>query len=143
MVKFIAAFAILGAIVSVSFGVIAGNGLTHVVLVAFFCTAISAALGGGVYRVLKQRVPELFEFFEQGASSEAELDSIGESVSDGDGTMLQSEGEEALSAVGNTGSEGADKGQFFGDHILVNKVKIKNEPKLIAQAVRTMLAKDN
>ena len=44
----------------------------------------------------------------------------------------------------SSGREAEPQGetQVFGDHILVNKVKIKNEPKLIAQAIRTMLSKD-
>lgn len=31
----------------------------------------------------------------------------------------------------------------FGDHIMVENIAIKNEPKLMAEAIRTMLARDD
>lgn len=35
------------------------------------------------------------------------------------------------------------KADKFGDHIIVENIAIKNEPKLMAEAIRTMLAKDD
>ena len=37
---------------------------------------------------------------------------------------------------------GSSEAQVFGDHIIVNNVTLKNEPKIMAAAIRTMLAKD-
>ncbi len=60
-IKFIAVFALLGLAVSLTFGLMSGNSLTHVLVTALICTVLSAALGVGVYQVLKNRVPEFLD----------------------------------------------------------------------------------
>ncbi len=141
--KFIIVFAVLGLIISVSVGFAVGNRLTHVLVTALICTLLSGFLGVGVYKVLEIKIPEFFEYFGAYSSNDysAEVDtgaSFGDDVSETRENMpgaLDDEIQEPANvADGET--------QIFGDHILVNKVKIKNEPKLIADAIRTMIAKD-
>ncbi|GIX42120.1 MAG: hypothetical protein KatS3mg129_1853 [Leptospiraceae bacterium] len=55
--------------------------------------------------------------------------------------------EEEPVSINHTGMEEdttikEEKPKQFGDHILVDKIAIKNEPKLMAEAIRTMLSKD-
>ena len=141
-IKFIAVFALLGLAVSLTFGLMSGNSLTHVLVTALICTVLSAALGVGVYQVLKNRVPEFLDLLSgSGDASDLAEDELG-----GLDDSL------ALSEDDDLAGEGASEGAFaesaeperkeFGDHILVDKVKVKNNPRLMASAIRTMLSRD-
>lgn len=141
-IKFIAVFAFLGLAVSLTFGLMSGNSLTHVLITALICTVLSAALGVGVYQVLRNRVPEFLDLLSgSGESSELSEDDLGVLDEDLGGTEglanMSDSGEEAAFA------EGAEpERKEFGDHILVDKVKVKNNPRLMASAIRTMLSRD-
>lgn len=146
--KFILIFATLGLIISLSVGFAVGNRLTHVLVTGLICTLLSGALGFGVYKVLELRIPEFFDFFGARARGDqyADVDSGVPVEMPGESAAGFESGfdepittDESIRGVGE-GAEGET--QVFGDHILVNKVKIKNEPKLIAQAIQTMMAKD-
>ncbi len=144
--KFAIAFAFPGLLVSAVFALLSGNRWEHNLSVVLFCTLLSGVLGAVVYAVLKAKVPEFFEIFEGMAGfslsgsrssasdfSEDELnDYAAETDSDADRQAA-----DALAAAADGNSK------HFGDHILVDKVKIKNEPRLMAQAIRTLLAKDD
>jgi hypothetical protein len=98
-------------------------------------------VGAAVYKVLEQRVPEFLEIFQGGgyAGSGEDLE-LGD---DGDfeaGEDLE-DGYVAGDAADTVAAPGESK--QFGDHIIVDKIKIKNEPKLISEAIRTMLARDD
>ncbi len=137
-IKFIAGFAALGLLISVVAGFLGGNRWTAVLVTALICTILSAGLGAATYKVLEMRVPEFLALF-QGAGGEEEL------APDFDEDALAAEEGFAAVAADDAPAPADDAGpdtKSFGDHILVNKVKIKNEPRLMAQAIRTMLAKD-
>lgn len=152
MIRFAAAFAITGLIISLSFGFIAGNRLTHVLITAVISMLLSGALGAGVYRVLDLRVPELVTLLDDlisGAATEDEYrdDSVGAGMGEDSPAMSGGDFEDGMSGYSDAGSGYGSGGgdsdvQVYGDHIMVNKVPIKNEPKLIAQAIRTMLSRD-
>ncbi len=139
-IKFIAVFALLGLVVSLVFGLMSGNSLTHVLITALICTVLSAALGVGVYQVLKNRVPEFLDLLSgTGEASDlaedelGDLDALGAS---GDEDLPDADGESPF-------AEGTEpERKEFGDHILVDKVKVKNNPRLMASAIRTMLSRD-
>lgn len=157
LLKFAGAFAIAGLIISLAFGFIGGNRPTNIFVTALVCTLVSAAIGAGVCKFLEQRVPELLSILDtqtpmRSDVSQAYADDSVDPISLPDnevtaddtvpttvtghtttGTVATPAG--AASSGGNSGT--------FGDHIVVNKVKIKNEPKLIAAAIRTLLAKDD
>ncbi len=142
MVKFAIVFAVTGLIISVVFGLIGQNRLSNVLITAFISTVISALLGAAVYKVIEIRVPELLTLFDR-EPSEADGEGYGEGY---DPTQIYDDqggfsGDVVSDAVSSVQEE--DSSRVFGDHILVNnKIKIKNEPKLIAKAIQTMLAKD-
>lgn len=140
MIKFAGVFAVLGLIISLTFGFLAGNGWTAVLLTGFVCTALSGGLGVGVLKVLEIRVPEFLRLFEGGmVLDEENAPDLADFENEG-----QPLGEGELGGVDDEVAtpKGAESKQF-GDHILVNKVKIKNEPKLMAEAIKTMLARDD
>lgn len=136
--KFMAAFAALGLILSVSFGFVGGNRIFPLIMTAVVCTALSGGLGAGTYKVLEQRVPEFFDLFRgpQGFEEGTDIE-LGDDGEDHDDEMSADR-----SGDDDDGGVQSDAKQF-GDHIIVDKIKIKNEPKLIAEAIRTMLAKDD
>lgn len=137
--KFAVIFAVLGLLVSVAFGILGGNRFSPLVVTAIICSILAGASGVGAYKVLESRVPEVFELFAppqvaEGADDELAL-SDGEADA-GDGMLIGDDVEAPAHAVGE------DAGKRFGDHLIVDKIKIKNEPKLMAEAIKTMLAKD-
>ena len=140
-IKFIAVFALLGLAVSLVFGLMSGNSLTHVVITALICTVLSAALGVGVYQVLKNRVPEFLDLL----SGSGEASDLAEDELGGLDDALDVSGDEDLPDAGGESpfAEGTEpERKEFGDHILVDKVKVKNNPRLMASAIRTMLSRD-
>jgi hypothetical protein len=146
--KFILVFAVLGLIISLSVGFTVGNRLTHVLVTGLICTLLGGALGFGVFKVIEIRIPEFFDYF--GARAQVDqYEDVDTGISGempGESASAYESGYEEPIVTDETGrGEGEAKEgetQVFGDHILVNKVKIKNEPKLIAQAIQTMMAKD-
>ena len=134
---------------SLIFALLSGNRWSHSVFVVTICTLLSAGLGFVVFSVIKAKVPEFFEILgglaEFSTSQRAPSDFDETSFNDySDGNEeprqvpLDDESEPAMVSPVASGSS-----QHFGDHILVDKVKIKNEPKLMAEAIRTLLAKED
>ena len=137
LLKFAGIFAVLGLVISVAFGVLGGNRLGSLIVTAVVCTVLSGGLGVGTYKILEQRVPEVFDFFGGGGDEAVELD-------DDEGYEAASgeDGEEGEFA-GVAAAEAPDDSKAFGDQIIVDKIKIKNEPRLMAQAIKTLLARDS
>ncbi len=140
LIKFVAVFAVLGLVVSTLFGVLGGNRMGPLVVTMLVCTLLSAAVGGGAYKILEQRVPEFLEIFQSAGSFAGETadgSEYGESEDGDSGDLAAGEGPAAMS------SDSGGETQAFGDHLIVNKIKIKNEPKLLAEAIRTMMSRDD
>lgn len=147
---FVLAFAILGAGISGVCGFLVGNRMTYILFVSFLSTLAFSGLGFGVYATLEKKVPEFLEFLGQfslglgsGAESLDEDETLGWEPS-GEGSP--SSDDFGVGAVAQEGAEmrmAATKSGKFGDHIMVDKIAIKNEPKLMAEAIRTMMAKDD
>lgn len=155
-VKFGIVFGALGFALSFLFSVFSGNGWLHILLVIFGCTAVSALLGVVVCTVLQTRVPEFFQIFggiagptgttafeQRPAEAYTEEQPQARAASQEEEFPLEHETvAEAISSL-PSGPVQASASRHFGEHIIVDKVKIKNEPRLMAQAIRTMLAKDD
>ena len=151
--KFITGFTFAGLLTSLIAGFLFGNRLFSVLTTAFVCAIASALVGAGVYKILEMKVPEFLELFQgMGRMSRGDSDEFagydGEARSE---AGSETEEREGFADDGNSipvdtlpdHSNIPDKAQVFGDHILLNNIMIKNEPKIIASAIRTMLAKDD
>lgn len=146
------AFAIIGFIISLLSGITVGNRITHIFTVTLISTVLFGALGYGLYAFLQKQVPQFIDFlqelelnsgiydYESGSEKET-IESFSNTVSTG-----SKSGSSYSSSMG--GSDGYDtprtppKNGKFGDHIIVDNIEIKNEPKLMAEAIRTMIARD-
>ena len=124
---------------------------------------VFAALGYGIITVVKKFVPELYEVMAapgavEGAPGhgddrasmggrDAEKVSI-MSESKNEGKDDDAAGEEEFVPMKDsdlpkyTYDDSIDKGKM-GKHVVVNERKIKHEPRLMAEAIRTMIRRDN
>lgn len=162
--KFAAVFGIAGLVLSLLFSLFSGNSVFHIVLVVVVCAAVAAGLGAGVCFVLQSQVPELFETFsglggvttsrpapryepeDSGLPQPGTSAATGAAASDEEVPLEHETVAAAISSMGQAGQgpeRTAGNPKHFGDHIIVDKVKIKNEPRLMAQAIRTLLTKDD
>ncbi len=163
--------AILGItalVLSILAGVIAGIEVGVVIIRAFVALILFTGLGYGAVTVLKKLVPEIGEI--QGeeikvAESEIQLDEIdadaeadaepapepaGEQFSElntDEIPRVQPDGggiEPAPDVLGGTETGNAvnPSAGKLGKHIIANEDLFKYEPKLMAEAVRTMMSKD-
>lgn len=154
ILKFAAGFGVTALLISLAFGFLGGNHPVNAVITGVVCGLVGAGIGAGVYRFLQMRVPEILDVFQKGpetTSVPSEDYEPLEQAQDFAGAPLQDTASvddapiaglgAATAGVGPT-TAGSPAPAAYGDHILVNKVKIKNEPKLMAAAIRTLLAKD-
>ena len=149
-------------------GIIAGIPVGTVVLRAFIAMVLFTGIGYGAVTVLKKFVPEIDSLADGGEDAagmpnlgdiegqdagniEDQLDKSGEEafselntdeiprVQPGD-----NEFEETLSSEKNSGPEKrpGSSGRKLGKHIIASEDAFKYEPKLMAEAVRTMMSKD-
>ncbi len=149
-------FSIIGFLISLIFSLLSGNSWMPIVYSVFLSTLVSFILGMSVYLILKNKVPEIIEIFQQNEGGQNYNDFSEEFGEEqlGDNFIQESDRiEESPSYENNEGmpvetvvneaSPFQDKKiKNFGDHIIVDKISIKNEPKLMAEAIRTMLSKD-
>jgi len=153
-IGFVLAFAVIGALVSTLSGFLVGNRFTYILFVSGISTIAFGGLGFGIYTVLETKVPEFLEFitgFSLGGfgtrDREGDFDDTSmDSGAAGDvGMASQEEMASSLSPHEQAmeASMARARSGKFGDHIIVDKIAIKNEPKLMAEAIRTMLAKDD
>ncbi|TGK09868.1 hypothetical protein EHO60_10885 [Leptospira fletcheri] len=154
-IVFLAFFAILGLLISSVCGFLAGNYVTHVLFITLLSTIGMAGFGFGVYTILEMKVPEFLDFLRNltGSYSSSHEETGGEG---GANNLYGERLDGDMSSVNFESAGGGDEGRAaavagiprrktekFGDHIMVENIAIKNEPKLMAEAIRTMLAKDD
>ena len=147
-------FGIVGLLISLIFSIFSKNPIFAILTNILISTIVSVIIGIVVFFILKQKVPEILEVFESETGSlrsykeqeEEELEGVYDYSSD----TLETSESLNLSGSNDTTDEIApikvetsgEKTKHFGDHIVVDKITIKNEPKLMAEAIRTMLSKD-
>ncbi|XDD48987.1 hypothetical protein AB3N59_11135 [Leptospira sp. WS92.C1] len=152
-VLFIGVFAVIAMIVSPICGFLAGNQFGHIVLVSILSTIAFSVFGFGVHAVLEMKVPEFLDFL---SNLGGEFVASGSSSEDGAMAMRDYSNQGGDSDFGSTSGDSASstevfasatprrqKSGNFGDHIMVENIAIKNEPKLMAEAIRTMMARDD
>lgn len=171
--KSTALFGSTALLLSFLIGLIAGIRLNVVVLRSFLLMVVFAVIGFGICIILKKYVPEVYEIVSAlaalpgaGKEDEAAADQGTVQADTGDVEGRDSEGmgetletpsapgasdfkeleKEGLShystASGGTGSINTKTGKM-GKHILESEKLAKYEPKIMAQAVRTMMSKDS
>lgn len=151
-------FAILALIFSLFTGIISGVGIGVTLLRSLVMTAVFFVLGYAVIMVMKKYVPEVFEAIDdvQAVSVESkepsEDDMPDEAVSDDGEYEPSMDGEEGINELSsedgslNDELDSAVEGRSsLGRHTIVNEdvqEVLNYEPKVLAQAIRTMLQKD-
>lgn len=148
---FIIFFSLIGLIISLIFSFFSGNSIGNIIFNVLLSSIVGGILGLSVYVILKNKIPEFLEIFDLEYSSGRNLNSTFEASSDFGESIEENVLNEENNLEINTGEENVSvlptneekvENKNFGDHILINKISIKNEPKLMAQAIRTMLSKD-
>ncbi len=163
-------FAAVSFIVSMLVGIIAGIDMAVVFIRVLVIVPVFAMLGYGLILVIKRYVPEFYEFLtgrapdieagESAAGSEEVEPEIPEPAAEepaGDSPAYEEKGDEPftelsagdfpkMSSTGEGGSDldsnlNLDSGRL-GKHIISNEKVVKYEPKIMAQAIRTMISRD-
>ncbi|TGL76132.1 hypothetical protein [Leptospira yasudae] len=150
-IVFIGVFALIAMIVSPVCGFLTGNSFGHVILVSVLSVVAFAVLGFGVHAFLEMKVPEFLDFLSNigGEFVPASSDADGAGGGGHDYTSHASDSDfssgdsAANTEVFASATPKRQKSGNFGDHIMVENIAIKNEPKLMAEAIRTMLARDD
>lgn len=149
-----AVFFTLGLLISLTAGFMVGNRITYIVFVSLLSSVAFAMLGFGIHKVLEMKVPEFLNYLAELAGivqeSRGSHDDMGEGIASGtygDGQNLDGEMSDNVDGMNEAnqsfaGAEAKKSGKF-GDHIVVDNIPIKNEPKLMAEAIRTMMSKDD
>ncbi len=165
--RFSAVFAALSFVFSLAIGLIAGIDVSVVVVRTIFSVVIFGLLGYAAAFVLSKYVPEVLSLIRSSDSEEIDilpesgLGGAADSETADESTGAFSEMDESslprVERSTNQGFEDSlndDLGSFssrsgvdpaggkLGKHIISEDKKFKYEPKLMAQAVRTMMRKD-
>ena len=168
--KIATGFGAAALVVSLVVGMVSGVGAGTVLFRSLFFMIVFGGLGYGVIFTLKRYVPELFEVIssvsgdseyayadpddnvnldEENSSpefSQGAEDVAGEEVETGEG--FQEYQKDDFTNYSTNGTETLDPGssesesKSMGRHIVVDEKTANFEPKIMAQAIRTMLNKD-
>ncbi len=132
-------------------GFLVGNAFSYILFVSFISTLVFAGFGFGIYTLLDKKVPEFLAFL--GGISISTEGSHEDSFSEGRSVNPNEfsdgvDGDFGLESNQNDSTERerilqSAKSGKFGDHVIIDKIPIKNEPKLMAEAIRTMMARDD
>lgn len=149
-------FGLCSLIISIVLGLISGNAVATILFRSVILTIVFIFLGYALILVLEKFVPEFNTVLNREAG-EPGVDPGSDDVEEYD----SAETGEAESGISDTAAgeaenyesmEGADSPGFgssgaaateIGKHFIVGENKIKYEPKIMADAVRTMLKKDD
>ncbi len=154
-VKSAAAFGIIALTLSFILGLLAGNGFGFVLLRSLILCLVFAGIGFGAIVVLRRFVPEFIEVIEGSIVSNPESEDVdvGETAPPSSESELPAEegeepsGEKQFQPLGKDDfmrvSVGPSVGEGkLGKHFVDEKKTVKYEPKIIADAIRTMIRRD-
>jgi hypothetical protein len=157
-IKFFVFFAILGFLISFLCGVSVGNKFFYVLMLSAISAICLGGLGFIVYLFLEKNIPEFLEVvgesnlsgssFQDDSDNEPENNRRGSTfnttVSDsGTGSRGASYSDEIPKVDTYSKPAGKKSNGNFGDHLVVDNIPLKNEPKLMADAIRTIMAQDD
>ncbi len=163
-------FGVTSLILSLLVGLLAGNGIGNALVTSLTMMLVFSVLGYAIVFVLKRFVPEVFETLQSSQPAE-EMPAAGgrfeRNIGDGGEEVREMQSETVSEEQDLAGLEGPkrstgidfepmDKAELkrfnsradvsegkMGKHIVVNEKKIKYEPKIVAEAIRTMMKRDN
>jgi len=163
-------FGVTSLILSLLGGLLAGNGFGNALVTSLTMMLVFSALGYAIVFVLKRFVPEVFETL-QSAQTVEEIPAAGgrfeRNIGDAGEDMREMQPEAASEETefagmdvpkrsGGIDFEPMDRAELkqfnsrayvgegrMGKHIVVDEKKIKYEPKVVAEAIRTMMKRDN
>jgi hypothetical protein len=158
-------FGTLSLILSLVIGIASGNNVGNALVTSLILMLVFSGLGYGIIMVVRNFVPELLVVF----NARHDVDHTGDAINlnpdqsqeaigqDSYGEGLEGEdsgvpgdraGDKDFEPLDSnemkqyrTGSEASDA--KIGKHIVVDQKKIKYEPKIVAEAIRTMMRRDN
>lgn len=138
----------MAVIITITCGFITGNRMNHIFLVSIIGSLTFGGFGLIIYMILEKKVPEFLEYL----SGISMAGGFGMDSGDFSESGSSNSGDIKLQATSNLSSDmgGSGTGNYkeqvkdgkYGDTIYVNNIAFKNEPKLMAEAVRTILAQD-
>lgn len=162
-------FGILAFVVTLLFGSMVGNKIGILIGRVLFFTVVYAAIGYGSLVIIKRRVPEVYEILNQSFGFPKSNVSQDEyvTVKPDESNVVQEEGpngneenipDTSISKKADTSytevftpleskdytnlSTKDSKPKKMGKHIVLDDKKIQYEPKVMAEAIRTMLKRD-
>ena len=160
--KILIAFFVIGIGITLPGGILSGNPIISVLTYSLISSLILVGLVFGLLTFLESKVPEFIELlnspgFESSGEDSQTRESSDSSTSEESSFEAADSGlapgssdiKSTLSSTSNpAGSEKEVKNEKprngkFGDHIMVDNIPIKNEPKLMAEAIRTIMAQDD
>lgn len=163
-IKFIIFFTIIGFLISLIGGISTGNKWLYITTTTLLSSLGFGLFGLLIYFILEKKVPEILEVF-GGVSifskNEMRMDDNFNNSKDFDsdlGSSMKGNKDKDLGSIPvaqiytgggqSTGSIGdkiakKKKNSIDDEYITVDNVSIKNEPKIMAEAVRTIMSMDN
>lgn len=148
-VKVSIGFAIAAFIMSALIGIIIDNTVINLLIKSVSFAVLFFFLSFGSWTFLEKRVPEIFELqlngLEEGRTDLDDGESPGASFEESEegGTSyepVEGEASPAETAAVGGNNQGPQSGMDdLGDHIIIRDKKFKNEPKLIADAIKQMM----
>jgi hypothetical protein len=153
--RFSVVFAVIALILSGIIGLFAGNNIGLVVIRSMIMTIVFMILGYGVIFIIQKFVPEILGIVgsdEPLPSDEVQIDSEAVASEINGDEIVQEDApdfgeDDSVPLVDSTLKKdyfniGKEEEGKLGKHIIVDESKIKYEPKIMADAIRTMLKRD-
>lgn len=141
-------FSVIALLISAICGIAVNNRYGYIAGVSLFSVLLFAILGFAAYTILEKKVPEFLAFLRESFSGSSEgygeegAYSSSEGMGDAGASSSEGDGEYASATFAGKTAEPKKSGKF-GDHIIIDNITIKNEPKIMAQAIRTIMAQDD
>jgi len=158
-IKIVIAFFVIGIGLSFPGGIIAGNSIYNVITYSIISSTVLAGLVFGLLNFLETKVPEFTDFLNNVSTGNFSESSEGEEA----GSLSEHKQGDSKTETHHTEFQASEpsgekstlgepvmppknekpKNGKFGDHIMIDNIPIKNEPKLMAEAIRTIMAQDD
>lgn len=154
--------AVLGGLIALIFTIFSDSGVVALIFRPIVSALIMFVLGTMIYALLANKVPEAIDVIEnkpeelsgegfnpEGAMTEGEM---GEGAGAGDMSEMSMDGSDGGSAAYDSGASGgsmADSNiprktgvQISKDEVVVNGVKFKNQPEVMAETIKQLMDQD-
>lgn len=157
--KCAAVFAVAALVLSFVTGIASGNNLANALVTSVILTLVFAAIGYGAVVVLRRFVPEIIEALGGASRGTGEFDDV--RVSPEESAAAERSAEEGQETPERKSDDTLEKefapfgkGDFknlgsttgdgkLGTHFVKEQKTVKYEPKIIAEAIRTMIRRDD